>query len=80
MAAIAFVRAFNRKLYESVGSEDLTWTRWFFPVIATVDSLRVIDNYAEDCIRSLVTGKHTKGRYNCTYEKKQVIGLPQSGA
>lgn len=74
-AARGFIRAFNRKLYESVDDNDLTWARWFFPVITTAESLRVIDRYAEDCIRFLASGKRTKARFNVRYEALKEMGF-----
>ena len=66
-AAVAFLRVFNRKLLESPPDNDLSWSRWFFPLITTVDSLRVIDRYAQDCLRVLMSGKRTKGRFDVRY-------------
>lgn len=73
-AAKAFIRAFNRKLFEQVPEHDLTWARWYFPVITTADSLKVIDEYAQSCIRSLATGTHTKAAYNFRYEDMKKLG------
>lgn len=73
-AARAFIRVFNRKLLESSADRDLTWSRWFFPVINTVDSLRVIDEYAQDCIRYLVSGTRTKARFNVRYGDLKDLG------
>lgn len=73
-AAKAFVRTFNRKLFEGVPEHDLTWARWYFPVITTTDSLKIIDGYAQNCIRTLATGKHTKAAYNFRYEDMKKLG------
>lgn len=73
-AAKAFVRVFNRKLFENPISNDLTWARWFFPLINTDQSLRVIDQYAQQCIRTLATGTHTKSAYNFRYEQIKDLG------
>lgn len=74
-AAMAFIRIFNRKLFECTENSDLTWSRWFFPAINTDSSLRVIDNYAQDCVRFLVSGKRTKARFNVRYEDIRRLGL-----
>ena len=74
-AALAFVRAFNRKLYENPTHRDLTWARWFFPAIETAESLGEIDRYAEDCIRVLASGKRTKARYNVRYADIKALGF-----
>ena len=73
-AAAAFLRVFNRKLLESPPDNDLSWSRWFFPLITTVDSLRVIDRYAQDCLRVLMSGQRTKGRFNVRYEDLKKLG------
>lgn len=73
-AAKAFVRAMNRKLFAAEDEQDLTWTRWYFPLINTSDSLAVIDAYSQECIRYLATGKRTKKRYDFRYEDMKAIG------
>ncbi len=73
-AAAAFVRIFNRKLLEGPDDNELTWSRWFFSVINTTESLREIDAYAQDCLRYLVSGTRTKARYNVRYENLKRLG------
>ena len=74
-AALAFIRIFNSKLFECSDNSDLTWNKWFFSVINTDVSLRIIDNYAQDCVRYLITGKRTKSRFNVRYEDIRRSGL-----
>ena len=52
----------------------MTWARWFFPLITTDRSLHEIDLYAQQCIRTLATGKHTKSAYNFRYEQMKELG------
>lgn len=73
-AAAAFIRVFNRKLLESPTDNDLSWSRWFFPVITTADSLHIIDRYAQDCLRYLISGKRTKGRFDVRYPQLKALG------
>jgi len=73
-AAKAFIRMFNRKLLESPHDNELCWGKWFFPVINTTESLHEIDLYAQDCVRFLVSGKHTKARFNVRYEDIKELG------
>lgn len=73
-AAKAFVRVFNRKLFENPVEHELTWARWYFPLINTVESLKIIDEYSQSCIRYLATGKHTKAAYNFRYEQMKELG------
>ena len=74
-AAKAFIRVFNRKLFENPVDNELTWTYWFFPVINTPESLRAIDRYAQDCVRFLISGKRTKARFNVRYGDMKALGL-----
>lgn len=73
-AVKAFIKAFNKKLYDNPKSSELTWTRWYFPVINTVESLRMLDNYMQDCIRYIATGKRTKRKYDFTYSMMKESG------
>ena len=73
-ATAAFIRIFNRKLFEHAGEHELTWTRWFFPVINTADSLHEIDLCAQDCLRWLISGTRTKSRYNVRYADLKALG------
>jgi len=73
-AAAAFLRVFNRKLLEGPADNELTWSRWFFPVINTTESLRLIDRYAQDCVRTLVSGRRTKARFNVRYDDLKQLG------
>ena len=73
-AAAAFIRIFNHKLLEVNEDSDLTWSLWFFPVITTTRSLHEIDLYAQDLLRFLISGKHTKARFNIRYEDLKELG------
>ena len=73
-AAAAFIRVFNRKLLEGPVNNELTWSYWFFSVINTTDSLQVIDRYAQDCIRFLISGVHRKSRFRVRYEDMKALG------
>ncbi len=73
-AARAFVNKFNAKLYDNPVYSELTWTRWFFPVINTDKTLAQIDSYMLECIRYLATGKRTKGRFSFRYEDIKALG------
>lgn len=73
-AAKAFIRVFNRKLLECPMDRELSWSHWFFSVINTAETLHIIDLYAQDCIRTLVSGKRTKARFNVRYEDLKALG------
>ena len=73
-AARAFVRRFNTKLYDNPVYGELTWARWFFPIINTDTTLRKTDEYMQECIRYLATGKRTKSRYDFKYGDIKNLG------
>ena len=73
-AARAFVRVFNRKLFENTAEHELTWSLWYFPMINTTRSLQAIDNYCQSCIRYIATGKRNKSAYRFTYEQIKSLG------
>ena len=72
--AVVFIKKFNAKLYDNPIDSELTWTRWFFPVINTDKTLKQIDEYMLECIRYLATGKRTKSKYNLRYEDIKALG------
>ncbi len=74
-AAVAFIRIFNRKLFDVTDDNDLTWSKWYFPVINTDKSLHEIDRYAVECLRYLITGSRGKARFNVKYEELKELGL-----
>ena len=45
-----------------------------FPVITTTKSLHEIDLYAQDLLRFLISGTHTKSRFNVRYEDLKALG------
>ncbi len=73
-AAKAFIRVFHRKLLESSAENDLSWSFWYFPTINTDESLRIIDLYAQECLRTLLTGRHTKARFDARYADLKSLG------
>lgn len=73
-AVKAFIRTFNKKMYDNPMNNELTWCRWYFPVINTDKSLKIIDQYMQDCIRYIASGKYTKAGYNFRYEQMKALG------
>ena len=64
----AFIRSFNQKFYDSRNSNDLTWARWFFPVLTTTASIREIDHYLQQYVRYIPTGRFNGANYRCDYQ------------
>lgn len=75
MAARAFIKHFNKKLYTSESNSEVNWSWWYFPMITTEKSLKEIDAYMQDCIRFVATGSRTKSRFNFTYGQMKELGL-----
>ena len=59
-----FNNKFNSKFYLIDNGHDLCWTRWYFPIINTSQTLHEIDKYMQECQRYIVTGKHNKRNYS----------------
>ena len=74
LAARAFIKRFNAKFYDNPVYNELTWSRWFFPVINTDETLKKIDEYMLENIRYLATGKRTKSRYDFRYDDIKALG------
>jgi Retron-type reverse transcriptase len=68
------IRIFNRKFFENRNPHDLTWSRWFFPIVTEKDGLQEIDAYMQQYIRYIATGSHGKKNYKVTYEMLKELG------
>ena len=73
-AVRAFIKAFDRKFYNNTDPHDMTWARWYFPLITTDNSLKIIDQYMQECIRYIATEIHTKSQYNFRYTQMKELG------
>lgn len=69
-----FIRIFNHKFFDAKDANDLTWSRWFFPIINVDTSLKVIDEYMQQYIRYIATGRHSRINYRVDYEKLKECG------
>lgn len=74
MAVRAFIKRFNKKLYDSDDPNETNWSRWYFPIINTDKSLKEIDAYMQDCLRYTASETHTKARFNYRYEQMKALG------
>ena len=70
----AMIRHYNRKFFEDDDPETLNWSRWYFPVINQTDGLKEIDQYLQQQIRFLSTGKHGKANYRVDYGTLKRLG------
>ncbi len=73
-AAKGFLRAMNRKFYDSGDGTEFSWSRWFFPCLTTDTGLKEIDAYMQQYTRYCVTGRHYKGNYRISYEQMKEWG------
>ncbi|MDR0849152.1 MAG: hypothetical protein LBN10_08990 [Propionibacteriaceae bacterium] len=70
----AMIRIYNNKFFEARSAHDLTWSRWFFPLLTRDDSLKEIDRYLQQEIRYLATGTHSKANFRTSYETLRSLG------
>ena len=56
------IKKYNKKFFGKDNSE-LSWKYWFFPTINTTKSLKIIDQYFQQELRYLITGKHNKKNF-----------------
>lgn len=62
-------RSFNYKFFEIRNPNDLTWSRWFFPLINTDVGLKTVDQYLQYYLRYIASGKHNKANYRTKYDQ-----------
>ena len=53
---------------------ELTWSRWIFPVITETTSLKELDNYIQNAIRYVIAGSFADKKYRTTYEDLKKLG------
>ncbi|MCF0117396.1 MAG: hypothetical protein HUJ61_05040 [Bacilli bacterium] len=70
----AMIKIYNIKFFGK-SNEELSWQYWFFPYITSSNKLKIIDQYLEQELRYIVTGKHNKMNYKkVPYEKLKENG------
>lgn len=73
-AARAMIRSFDSMFYDFSGHHEFTWIRFYFPMITVTDGLHAIDEYMQQYLRYLYSGRHTKANYRITYEHLKKLG------
>ena len=76
MGVRAFIKRFNRKLYDSDAPNETNWSRWYFPVINTDKSLKELDTYMQECLRYTASKTH-KRKVQLPLLADEGSGLPQ---
>lgn len=64
----------NRKLFENPKHSELTWCRYYFPLITSDKKLKELDAYIQMCIRYVMFESHGKKTYNLRYEQMKALG------
>ena len=64
----------NYALFGNGKKHELSWARWYFPVLTTVDGLREIDRYVQDAIRYVTCGTMRDSRYRIHYDDLRSLG------
>ena len=70
----AFIHSFNRKFFDSRNSHDLTWARWFFPLLTTSRGIHEIDLYLQQYVRYIATGRFNSNNYQLEYRQIKELG------
>ncbi|MDR0198078.1 MAG: hypothetical protein LBI36_07685 [Oscillospiraceae bacterium] len=68
------IRTFNRKFFENKDPHDLTWSRWFFPLVTVKSGFQEIDAYLQQYIRYIPSGCHSKKNYKIKFGKLKELG------
>jgi hypothetical protein len=70
----AMIRVFNRKFFSGGNTHDLTWSRWFFPLLTRHDGLQEMDHYLQQQLRWIPTGKTRKSNHRLKYADLKRLG------
>ena len=68
------IKIFNRKFFESQNPNELTWSRWFFPIVNRSDGFKEIDNYLQQNLRYIATGHYSTNNYKIKYQDLKKLG------
>ncbi len=68
------IRTMNKKFYDTQDAHELTWSRWFFPLLSESAGLKEIDAYLQQYIRYTATGSHGKKNYDTRYSDMKELG------
>jgi len=73
-AASSMIRSFDYKFFDLSGTNDFTWSRFYFPLLTRTDGLKEIDRCMQEYLRYLSSGRHRKGNFRITYEQLKRLG------
>lgn len=69
-----FLRRFNKIFFDESEENEFCWKRWYFSIITTARGLHIIDEYMQEYLRYLYSGRHYKGNYKINYDKLKELG------
>lgn len=73
-AGTEMIRFCHRTFYGNNAKHELSWARWYFPVLNSIEGLREIDHYAQDAIRFVMNGSMHERRYSVRYDDIKALG------
>ena len=73
-AASSMIRSFDYKFFDLSGTNDFTWSRFYFPLLTRTDGLKEIDRCMQEYLRYLSSGRYRKGNFRITYEQLKRLG------
>ena len=69
-----FLKRFNKIFFDESEENEFCWKRWYFTFVTSDKGFRIIDNYMQENLRYLYSGRHYKGNYKITYEMLKTMG------
>lgn len=74
-AITLYINFINKYFYGSFDSEhEINWTAWAFGIITKIDSLKSLDSYIQNSIRTIISKKKSKVKYNIKYDDLKKYG------
>ncbi|MCQ2427692.1 MAG: hypothetical protein MJ137_04740 [Clostridia bacterium] len=70
----AFFRYCSKKLFDNPIKNEITWCRWYFPIITADDTLKELDRYILDLARHVASGRWSASGYKISYEQIKKYG------
>ncbi|WP_400232664.1 hypothetical protein [Methanomethylophilus alvi] len=68
------IQKFDR-IFFGVESGELSWKKWYFPMINSIEGLETVDRYLQERIRWVGTGHNRKKNYeDVPYELMSALG------
>jgi len=69
-----FEKLFEQTFFGRGESNELSWSRWLFPIITLSDGLHKLDVYNQHCLRYVLTGKWGPVHYRVKYDELKRYG------